>query len=523
MTPFQQFRFWARRAPIAQRLSAGAGAVLVVAVLAWLVVPTSHNAASSKVSTGAGRTSSATAGAAAGNPTASSGAAGGTQSAGGAASGAPSAGAANTAQPGGAAAPVAGSSGGAGCVPPSGSDQGVTDSEIKIGVILIQAIGPTANEAFGVPPPAEQQKNYEQVIDDVNASGGVACRKLVAQFFTPNAVDQSSLQQACLDIAQAGVFAVVDDGGYTAYPQLAKCFPEAQLPTWAAYAIPQKLQEQYYPYLFSGSGVVDVVQRNFVFALNQQGWFGAGNGFKKLGVLYRDCSPEFFPQFVDYLHQIGLQDGQIRSYNFGCSGATPFGNPSDISQAVQDFKINGVTHVTFLDDNPDFGPFTNVADAQGFRPKYGLSDQNTIGSANSSTSNYNANNIDGALGITSTRYGEPDTPGLTKNDGTAKCDAIYASQGRPSSSQNQGVPGVACSEIWALAASINHAPALQRDALAAGLQAVGSIDWSYPYGPADFTGQQTTTGGQFWRTVQFSAGCRCWQVAGDPTFQSSFP
>lgn len=429
------------------------------------------------------------------------------------------------------AAPVAGSgapgsagaSAGATCPPTPESEKGVTDNEITVAIILINAIGPTANAAFGVPTPAEQQRNWEAVIADQNASGGVACRQLVPKFFSPNAVNQSSLQQGCLDVAQAGVFAVLDNGGYTAYPQLAKCFPEAGLPYWAGYALPLKLQRQYYPYLFSGSGVVDVAQRNFVFALNQRGWFRASNGFQKLGIVYRDCSPELYPQFVGHLHAVGLTDSQIRSRNLGCSGATPFGNPIDIQQAVFDFKNNGVTHVTFLDDNPDFGPFTNSAESQDWRPKYAVTDQNTIGSANSATSNYNANNLNGALGITPTRYGEPDTPGLTPTGATSRCNAIYQKRGRPPSHSGQGVPGVACSELWGLVASIQHAPVLRRDALATGLQAAGSLDLSFPYGPADFTAPGTTTGGQFWRTVQYASSCRCWRVLGDPKFQPGFP
>ena len=48
--------------------------------------------------------------------------------------------------------------------------------------------------------------------------------------------------------------------------------------------------------------------------------------------------------------------------------------------------------------------------------------------------------------------------------------------------------------------------------LQAGLQRTKSIDFSYPQGANDFTGNRVTTGGQFWRVVQFMPSCKCWQV-----------
>jgi hypothetical protein len=63
---------------------------------------------------------------------------------------------------------------------------------------------------------------------------------------------------------------------------------------------------------------------------------------------------------------------------------------------------------------------------------------------------------------------------------------------------------------------------MQRNALAAGLQKAKSIDVSFPVGPNDFSANGETTGGQFWRPVQFKPACKCWQVI-DRTFKPSFP
>ena len=80
--------------------------------------------------------------------------------------------------------------------------------------------------------------------------------------------------------------------------------------------------------------------------------------------------------------------------------------------------------------------------------------------------------------------------------------------------------GVACDQLWVVAAAIDHAPSLQRANMADGLHAAKSVDLSYPRGPADFTVPKATTGGQFWRPLQFFTACNCWKVI-DPTFHPS--
>ena len=111
---------------------------------------------------------------------------------------------------------------------------------------------------------------------------------------------------------------------------------------------------------------------------------------------------------------------------------------------------------------------------------------------------------------------------MTRSTGTARCNAIYAAKREPSVyKQLDGAGGVSCDMVWELAAAVAHAPALQRNALAAGLHTAGSVEFSDPFGPNDFSAQGATTGGSFWRPVQFYTSCTCWHVL-DPTFHPSF-
>jgi hypothetical protein len=515
VTPFQQFRLWARRAPVSERVSASIAAAVVLALLVWVLVPASTNkssgalrtvsgngatsgAGSSTATTAAGNTAPGAATAASGVATNGSGSVG-TPAAGGGSAGAPT--------PSGAAAGSGAASatpaGPAGCVSPPGSDQGVTDSQIKMAISVTNIVGPAGNDTFGVPSVEEQNLDYQQVIDSINASGGVACRKIVAKYYTANPASDDDKKQKCLDIVQFKPFFVIDAGGFYGSP-LSNCFPQNHLPFLGTGRLAKSQRDQFYPYLFD------------------RGFFSPANGFKKLGFLYRDCFGDVNTQFLAALSQVGVPSSQISSYNFGCPTSN-FSSPADIQQAVLQFKRDGVTHVTESQFYPDFANFTNLAQQQGLKPKYGVADDGLVPISTSKNLGVNYDNTDGMIAITGDRYGEQTTPGLSPTAGTQKCNAIFAAKGRPPVYQQPvGLGGVACSQLWMMEAAIKNAPTLERTSLAAGLQAAKSIDLSYPRGPANFTGPKVTYGGEFWRPEQLLKSCQCWRVL-DATFKPSFP
>jgi len=177
--------------------------------------------------------------------------------------------------------------------------------------------------------------------------------------------------------------------------------------------------------------------------------------------------------------------------------------------------------VTTAEFVANFANLTKIAEQQRFHPKYGIADEGEV-AITTGTLAPDFNNIANAIAITNYRYGEEHTSGIAPNPGTTKCNAIYQSHGRPSVYQQPvAFNGAVCSQLWMVAAAIDHAPVLQRSALATGLQTAKSVDFSFPYGPNDFSGPRTTTGGQFWRPDQFFTSCNCWRTI-DPAFHPSF-
>lgn len=533
MTLFRQLRLWLGRAPLPERLTAAVGVALALAVIGWLMIPTPEGSHSSYGSFGGPASQSGLAG---GPATGSGGGSGasGTNPVGGVSGAAGDANTAGIQSTAGVAAgtAIAGGTGGTSgasadggtgattgrrCISPSGADQGVTSNSIKIAVVVINLGGSQVDTAFGLETPAQQEADYAEVIDSINASGGVACHKIAPVFFQASDLDETSLEQTCLDIEQAGVFAAIDAGAYFVYPTLADCFPENHIPFFTVTMLPQAQQQSFYPYFFSPFSTMEVLYRNTVFALNARGFFSSADGFKKLGFFYRDCAPEVIGEITGWLHQVGLSSQQIVSYDLGC----PNGNtsPGSLESAIIKFEQAGVTNVSEAEAEQDFANFTTIAEQQQFRPKYGLGNDGLV-TGTSSSMHPDFSNIANAIAITGTREGEDKTPGMSPSGASSKCSAIYQAHGQqPVWTHRQG--GDACNFIWMLGAAIEHAPTLQRTSLGAGLHAAGSVQTSFPEGPNDFGGYRVTTGQQFWRTLQFFTSCDCWQVV-DRTFHPSY-
>jgi hypothetical protein len=530
MTPFQQFRLWARRAPANERVSAALATIVVLSLLVWVLIPTgggngfdstfptsgvaaTPNGSAAPSEVAGSVPGSTTPGSVPGSTTA--GSVPGSISSGATTGGttAPAAGGSTTGSSTGATTTQSSSGG---CQSPPASGPGVTDKTIKIAIALTQIIGPVGNAAFNVAQPQLQQDAYQAAIDDINASGGVACRKLVPQYYKSNPADQSSLRSQCNDIIDSGAFAVLDTGAFDSTSSAYTCFPQHHIDYLSAYLIEEKLRRQFYPYVF-GFNTYDAVYHDSVFGLAAKGFFKPSNGFKKLGLLARSCFPEEVTQTKAWLAQVGVPSSAISYYSVGCPAV--IANDSDLEQAVLQFKRDGVTNVTYVQFTGDIAQFTNDAQRQRATWKYGMpNDQLVTTSYGSRHPNYQQFN--GAITVSQDRDGEERTPGAVPTAATKRCNAILAKKGIAPTYKQPYAVGNACDQIWMLAAALNHAPAIQTDALAAGLQAAKSVAFSFPQGPNDFTKQGSTSGGQFYRYDTFTDKCNCWRVS-DATFRRS--
>jgi Periplasmic binding protein len=499
MRPFQELRLWARRAPVAERAAAGVAMLIAIALLAWLVVPDPDDASTDV--------------AAIGGPTAPGSNDATTTSTGDAA--ATDGGAGGGSTTGGDGTGGTGGSGGTGgapssqrCVSAPGDAKGITDTEVRVTVVLTQIVGPAANTLFDVPTPAAARADFEAAIAGINAEGGVACRKLVPSYVNVNPVNEPEMIQLCRDLADADVFAVVDTGSLATRPAVLACFGQQKIPYFGAFYITETSRRSFYPYQFSFYTKEQLYWAT-AFGLRDVGFFDPAKGFQKLGFIYRTCEQEAISAFRKWIRQAGVPDSKVVAYDVGCPAV--FANEADLAQAVLTFKREGVTHVTAGNFQGDVARFTANAEQQGFRPKYGFPDEALLSIASGSRAP-DPDNIANAIAITLGREAENHTPGMSPTAGTQRCNAYRAKAGLKPVYDVPANAGHACDQLWMLQAALGRAPELSSRGLVAGLQATGSIDFSFPQGPNDFTGQGVTTGGQFWRVATFSPACDCWKV-----------
>lgn len=523
MRPFQEFRLWSRRAPLGERAVTGVVSVIVVALLGVLLVPDRESRSTDVGAFGneSGRSSG-------GNSAADTESGGtdetgtdvtdpglldeggtvgvggvrGTGGVGGAKSGSTGGG------DGGGVSPRASTANGGKCVSPPGTMNGVSDKEIKIGVGLTEIGGAAANQLFDIQSPEQQQADYEAAIAGINREGGIACRKVVARYWKANPVNEQGMMQICREVADAKVFAMVDSGSLSTKPAVIACFGQNKIPYFGAFYITEKLRTDFYPYIYSFY-FREQVYKNTAFALRERGFFDASKGFKKLGFVFRECNKEAIDSYRGFLREVGGTDLKRVEYNLGCPAV--FALQPQIDQAVASFKAQGVTHVTGADVTADIASFTNKAQEEDFRPVYGLPDEALQQVATGSRAP-NAENFINATLVTLSSDGEHQTPGTVPSAGTKRCDALRRVAGLKPVYQVPAAAGHTCSQLWMLQNAANNAPQLSPAGLQAGLQRTGSIDFSFPQGPNDFKAARTTTGGQFWRVVQFKAECKCWRV-----------
>lgn len=518
MTPFLQFRIWFRRASGAQRASTLAAIAVVSALVVWTAVPSSRSGQSVFAAGGGGLTAgtggAATRPGSAHGPT-GPGAIGSDQGQAAGPNGSPasaaslpgaSAGAGGTGAASGDPVGLASSTGPAGC-----SKMGT----LKIGVVVPEGAGGAMNTVIGNPPTSEEEADYAAVLDSVNKAGGVACNNLVGDYVAADLASPSSAQSGCLQFQQDKVFAVL--GGFE--PVFSDdCLLHAHLPTFDELLVPQGDVKQYYPYYFSTYPTYQVLYKNFVGAAKQMGYFGAAKHFAKLGIFYKDCTPEVNKALLSDLAAAGVSGAKVDTYDLGCPGQ--FASPAAIQQGVLKFKTDGVTTATLDNDIADVQNISNISASQGFKPLWVFPDVGDVAVTGSANFHPNPGEFDGAVSITSGQYGGI-ASNLPETAGTQACDKVMTSHNLPTVYQSgDQFAGSTCSLVWMLVAAIQHS-GVSQTGLVAGLQAARSIEMSFPNGPNDFSAPGTTTGGQSWRPVIYGGSCQCWKVvtaAWSPSF-----
>jgi ABC-type branched-subunit amino acid transport system substrate-binding protein len=523
MTPFLHFRWWLAHGPAGERtITAVVGTVLLALVL-WASVPQPQSPDQADALTTAVTAPSASGGAQVQSGPSSAAAPGltppGTGSAGAGGAGVPVAGGGGTTGPvraGGSGAAVgggasAGAPGQAACGPLTATDNGVTAKDITVGVVVVDLGG--ASGVINLPTPEEVKRAYNAAIDDVNARGGVRCRKLKAKFYNDSVFDTSQEHAACLQMAADKVFTVFNNFFTTAE---STCVAKQKIPNiW--YGPPHTPDvKRYSPYILTWHAHYDQLIKHYVHGAKAQGWF---KGMKKLGLLEQSCYADENDAIRRELQSIGLKVSDVSLFNYGCD-ATPVDPSKDQAAALQ-FKRDGVTHVMNVAYTYDAN-FSVAADQQNYDPEFAHMEDASATAIEAQTQKP-GRSYDGTLLITAIETGANHTPGYRYNKASQDCAAVMKKAGLPAPYAEPKALffGIACVNVAMFKDAADNAPSLVRTQLATGLSRIGAKELPYPASPAVFDDPQLPTGGQQWRPGKWVRTCQCWQVI-DPRYRPGY-
>jgi hypothetical protein len=295
---------------------------------------------------------------------------------------------------GSSAGPTGGQSVGAqGGAEATASAVGVTASEIKLGIGIIN-VG--AAKAFGFNfDIGNEQGRFQALIDSVNAAGGVNGRKIVPYYYTFDATNPDVPgQAACLAWTKDDrVFSVLVESQFPTAAEVC-IFGQGDTP----FITTQGTDQSYY-----ANGLFFTTQASDNRTLADEANFLAGNGSlvgQTVGVVSGDGSDELAVDdtLVPALASMGHQVKDVEVIPSTTAGT------QQISIAISNLKAAGVTFVIIAANVILAGPFVQAANHAGYNPKYALSDFNN--EINDQVANYYPSSFEGTVGLSTHRFAE---------------------------------------------------------------------------------------------------------------------
>ena len=495
MTPGMQIRLWYRRASARERQITGvAFASVVVLLIASIVVRPSSEGLNQFV---AGSTSNDGA-------TATGGAIGSVETA--AAGGTAVKGGGDQRGAGGASTsgPTTGDQS-QGSVSRTASDRGVTPDAVKLGVFVINVAGLSA--VVDVSGRTDAAEYAQALADSVNKSGGINGRRVDIAVRKTDLTSQSDQAAACqYMVNDAKVFGVVDVGALTDTPAFECVATKNQTPylhntiwstDWLARSGGMEVGYQ---------AAIDRISKTWSRDLSAMGWIGEN---AVIGILGDNC-PATGPIIDNVLKPDFEKLPGVTKVVVAKHDCDPQSVASQPPSFVTQFMLARVTHVVVAMNFVSFTAFASTAESQQYRPKYTVSDW-WQASADAPAENFDPNQFDGAIGISSLGMMLP-ASGKAPYPGGEWCQKVAADAGLEPLEYNGRNH-----ELWAMCDNFllmidgirNAGANPTRAAWAQAIQALGSHP-SVLFGPSTL-GPGKVTGSDQVHTLQWQRDCTCFK------------
>ena len=414
-----------------------------------------------------------------------------------------------TSQGGGPASGAAPTAGGA---PATGGDGGSSaagrpSGPLKIGVITSGNAGAFASSVGIAGNFGDQRKQAQAIADHVNATGGVAGRKIELVYYDYDAgqTQDGNAQAACVTFTEdQEVFAAIGIAGMSdAYHACAK---KNGLVVLSDGDIKAGSFFTRYPSTIVISDL-DITRKYaaMVNALSEQEFFTPG---AKIGLLYVDERNDVegvTNGMKPALSRLGLEvDAEVQI----AGNASPGDYAAALSSSVLNFRSKGITHVLFGSASAAF--WAQSADSQGYYPYLGIESRQSPGLL---MQGFNSpRSLEKAYGVGYQPVQDVDAardPGFL-NDNHKLCKKLLddAGQGWGSNRLGAGTAMYLCDQLFFLRTVMAGKAEATPAALLSGVAAVGTTYRS----PLTFSTSFSATrhdGADAYRLLRYKTDCRC--------------
>jgi hypothetical protein len=393
-----------------------------------------------------------------------------------------------------------GSTAGGGAKPTVGS------GPIPLGIIYPKnnAAAHTAVGAGGANPAAGDQElpMWQTLVEDLNARGGILGRKIDPVYvpFDAAGSDLQTQEQAwCASFTQDNHVFGVMMGLYD--QNLLTCLEKAGVVSWAgpSYVLDDKVVFDSYPH-YATAGNVDLTRLSSVYvdSLAKQGFFSKGATVGLVAyddpVYRRVVTQAFKPALAR--HGVTLKD---EAYVVPLTSVGAVGNSAPgIQNAVVRFATAGIDHVLFLTSSGLAFVWMTGAESQHYRPRYGLSSQDTPQALALTAP---AAQLVNSVGVGWNRLFDVVDPGTTPQG--KRCDALMQAHGLPPG----GEAWLYCDQLWTFEAALKTAGQVNADAVMAALPKLGDVPSANVLGVSYAGGRRD--GASTARFLAFAADCTC--------------
>jgi hypothetical protein len=376
---------------------------------------------------------------------------------------------------------------------------GVTDKEIFVGSGYA-VNSSAANAAIGAAgiEQGDDKRNTQVVIDDINAHGGIAGRKLTPVWYeidnTSTATSDQQYQAACEALTRDHkVYAVM--GGGESDTMLTCLHNQGVVSVNDDLTVSDTARLKRFPYYWELSSLtLDRIATAEVTAVDAQGFFSSSwntttgtpvPGKAKVGVLTYDLPS--FNRAVDQvlvpaLAKVGAKPDPadvIRTPPLSSQAET--GNvAAAVSSAVLKFRSDNVTHMFILEDNAVLSLlFANNAESQGYHPRYAVNTQNGQ-QALLDQGAYPRGQLNGTVGIgwlpgIDITPAENTDDGPYSNDARRRCIALYKAHGVVYDNANAWAVALGtCNTLWFFRDVMKNVTVLNRDGFRSAAERMGT-------------------------------------------------